>query len=429
MSLHPDHDRGPRRAATALVAAIALFTLITLGWMSWAPLDISVQAGGQVIPSSRIQEIQSMEGGILTTIAVKEGQAVKQGDLLLRLQNLQFNSELGESRHTYWGAQAALARLEAEIKGRAPTFSRELAAAAPESVAEQQALWRSRQAERENTRETLRKQLAQREEELAEARSRISTLGDLLTDARESLAMEDKLLKQGAGARADYLNAKQRVSSLIGDREAANVSLQRLQAAIQEARSRLAEADSRYIAEAGKEKSELELKAATTSEQMTAQADRVARREVRAPMDGIVNRILLNTVGGVAQAGQTLLELVPAQDTLLISARVKPADIAFLHPGQIAQIRISAYDSSIFGALPGKVKRVGADALVDKERQETYFEVILEAERNYLGDAKERLTLSPGMAADASILTGKRTVMEYLLKPVLKTLDKSLRER
>ncbi len=427
--LPPDHDRGPRRAILALVGSIALFLLITILWMSMAKLDIAVQGNGKVIPSSRVQEIQSMEGGILQAIAVKEGQRVKRGDLLAHLENLQFNSDLGESRHTYWGARAALTRLDAEIHGRTPIFSKELTASAPQRVAEEQALWRSRLQERANARETLKTQLTQREQELAETHSRIATMGEMLIDTRENLAMEERLMKQGAGARADYLTAKQRVSSLQGDLSAARVSLQRLQAAIQEARSRLAEADSRFIAEASRERSDLELKAATTSQQITAQADRVTRRELRAPMDGIVNRVLLTTVGGVAQAGQTLMELVPAQDSLQISVRVKPSDIAFIHPGQMAKLRISAYDSSIFGTLEGKVKRVGADALLDKERQESYFEVILEADRNYLGEATERLTISPGMAADASILTGKRTPMEYLLKPVIKTLDKSLRER
>ncbi len=425
----PDHDRGPRRAVLALVGSIALFLLIATLWMSWAKLDIAVQGSGKVIPSSRVQEIQSMEGGIIQAIAVKEGQMVKRGDLLAHLKNLQFNSDLGESRHTWWGIQAALTRLNAEIQGRAPVFSKELIDSAPQRVAEQQALWQSRVQERSNAKETLKTQLTQREQELAETRSRIATMGELLIDTRESLAMEEKLMRQGAGARTDYLTAKQRVSSLQGDLEAARVSVQRLLAAIQEAHSRLAEADSRFIAEASRERSELELKAATTSQQITAQADRVSRRELRAPVDGIVNRVLLNTVGGVAQAGQTLMELVPARDNLQISVRVKPSDIAFIHPGQVARLRISAYDSSIFGTLEGRVKRVGADALLDKERQESYFEVILEADRNYLGEAAERLTISPGMAADASILTGKRTLMEYLLKPVIKTLDKSLRER
>ena len=155
----------------------------------------------------------------------------------------------------------------------------------------------------------------------------------------------------------------------------------------------------------------------------------VARRELRAPMDGVVNRLLITTVGGVVKAGETIIEVVPAEDRLLINARVKPADIAFLKPGQDARIRISAYDSSIFGTLPGKVLRVGADAIADPERKESFFEVLIESRQNYLGDASEHLGISPGMAADASIQTGKRTMMEYMLKPIVKTLDKSLRER
>jgi adhesin transport system membrane fusion protein len=426
---HPDHDRGPRRAVLALVASIAVFFLITFVWMTWAHLDISVQASGRVIPSAHIQEIQSMEGGIIQQIAVKEGQKVQRGDLLVRLENLQFNSDLGETRSTYWNALAAQARLDAEIQGHSPVFPKQLLESAPKLVAEQMALWRSRKQDRENAQETLKKQLTQREQELAETRSRIVTMGELLADAREGLAMEDKLLKQGAGARADYLAAKQRVSSTQGDLDAARVTVQRQQAAVQEAHARLAETDSRFLSDASRERSDLQLKATTTSAQMLSQTDKVKRREVLAPMDGIVNRILLNTEGGVAQAGQTLMELVPDESTLRISARVKPSNIAFLHPGQTARIRISAYDSSIFGTLPGKVERVGADAIIDKEKQESYFEIELAADRNYLGQASERLTISPGMAADASIQTGKRTLMEYLLKPVIKTLDKSLRER
>ncbi|MBT9499110.1 MAG: HlyD family efflux transporter periplasmic adaptor subunit, partial [Zoogloea sp.] len=172
-----------------------------------------------------------------------------------------------------------------------------------------------------------------------------------------------------------------------------------------------------------------ELKAATLTEQLTGRNDRVARRELRAPMDGVVNRVLVTTVGGVVKAGESIMEVVPADGRLLITAKVKPSDIAFIKAGQDAKIRISAYDSSIFGTLPGKVLRVGADAVVDAERKETFFEVFLEAQKNFLGDASEHLTISPGMAADASIQTGKRTMMEYMLKPIVKTLDKSLRER
>lgn len=429
LSRHPDFDRGPRKAINILVGVTALFFLLLLIWMSFAPLDISVNAVGTVVPSSRVQQIQSMEGGILQSRPVSEGSRVKKGDLLAIVQNLQFNAEQGESQQTYWGTLAALARLEAEAANKPPVFSPELEKNAPDMVSEQHTLWQSRRRERESSLDALSRQLTQRQQELAEARSRHQTLNDSIGGARESLAIEEKLFAAGAGAKADLLAAQQRYATQKGDLDATGISINRLQAAVQEAQARLNETRARFQMETSKEKSELELRAATVNEQLTGRNDKVARRELRASMDGVVNRVLINTVGGVVKAGETIMEIVPADDRLLISARVKPTDIAFIKIGQSAKIRISAYDSSIFGTLSGKVVRVGADAIVDNERKETYFEVFLQSETNDLGSPEEQLSISPGMGADSSINTGKRTMMEYMLKPVVKTFDKSLRER
>ena len=429
ISSHPDFDRGPRKAVLILVATTALFFVLLFAWMSFAALDISVNAQGAVIPSSRVQQIQSMEGGILQALQAREGMQVKKGDVLATVQNLQFNAEQGEAQQGLWGAQAALVRLDAEARNTAPAFPVELEKNAPDLVREQRTLWQTRRQERENTLETLSRQVTQRQQELAEARARHQAISESIGPARETLAIEERLAANGAGAKADLLNAQQRYSSQKGELETTRISIGRIQAAVAEAQARLSETRSRFFAEISKEKSEAELRAAQLSEQLTGRNDRVARREMRAPMDGVVNRLLVNTVGGVVKAGETIMEVVPAEDRLLITAKVKPSDIAFLKPGQDARIRVTAYDSSIFGSLPGKVVRVGADAVVDGEKKETYFEVLLEAEKNYLGDPAEHLTISPGMAADASIQTGKRTMMEYMLKPIVKTLDKSLRER
>lgn len=428
LSSHHDYDRGPHKAVQYLVGVTALFFVLLLAWMSFAKLDISVNAIGAVVPSSRIQQIQSMEGGILQSIAAHEGSHVKKGDLLATVQNLQFNAELGESQQTYWGAQAALVRLQAEAQNRPPVFPAELEASAPELVREQRTLWQSRRQERENTLDTLSKQLAQRQQELAEAKAKHQALNDAIGPAREALAIEEKLAAAGAGARADLLSAQQRYTAQKGEQETTRIAIGRIQSAVQEAQARLVETKSRFATETSKE-NEVELRAATVNQQLTSRNDKVARRDLHASMDGTVNRVLLNTVGGVVKAGETIMEVVPAEDKLLIAARVKPTDIAFIKIGQPAKIRISAYDSSIFGTLAGTVVRVGADAIVDNERKESYFEVFLEAERNFLGLPEERLTISPGMGADASIKTGKRTMMDYMLKPVIKTLDKSLRER
>ncbi len=430
-SAHPDLDRGPRRAVHLLLASLIGFLLITLLWMYFAKLDISVQAIGKVVPSRHVQTIQSLEGGILRAIAVKEGQLVKRGDLLGYVENLQFNAELGEGQQNQQAYASAIARLNAELHGGAPVFGAQLRQQAPGLVAEQRQLWQSRQSELRTALDVVRQQIKQRQEELSEARARVKSLTQVLEPARETMSIEEKLLAQGAGARADYLRARQEVSRLEGELESARINVPRMQAGLDEAHSRLAELQARHRAEGSRERTELEAKAGVVKEQITAQADRVKRRELRSPMDGIVNRLILRTEGAIAKPGETIMELVPVQDSLLIAARVKPADIAFIRPGHKAVVRISAYDSSIFGSLEGKVVRVGADVIVDEKdpRNEPYFEVYLETQRNYLGKPEERLTISPGMTADASIQTGKRTLMEYLLKPVVKTLDKSLRER
>lgn len=430
--LHADLDRGPRLAARALVASLALFLLIGLAWMCVAKLDISVHAMGQVTPSSKVQLIQSLEGGIVRELTVHEGQAVKKDELLAYVENLQYSAEQGEDQHQLWATQAAITRLDAELAGHTPQFAAELLTQVPDMVAKERNLWLTREKERGDALETAQRQLAQREQELLEIKARIASLDNLLASSRESLAMEAQLASQGAGARADYLRTQQEVTRVEGDLDAARTSVPRLEAAIAEARSRAAEVLSHARAESSRERSKLEAEAATLTAKLTGSNDRVARRALRSPMDGVVNRLLINTVGGVAKAGETIMELVPVQDTLLITARVKPSDIAFIRPGQEAIIGITAYDSSIFGRLDGKVVRVGADAIADtKTQSETpfYFEVVLETDRNYLGKPEERLTVSSGMAADVSIHTGKRTLMEYLLKPVIKTFDKALRER
>ncbi len=430
--LHADFDRGPRLAALALVGCLSAFLVLALVWMSIAKLDISVHAMGQVTPSSKVQLIQSLEGGIVREISVQEGQSVKRNDLLAYVENLQYSAEQGEDQHQLWAAQAAITRLDAELAGRTPDFAPELEAKVPDLVAKERSLWLTREKERNDALETAQRQLAQRQQELVEAKARIVSFDSLLASSRESLAMEEKLTAQGAGARADFLRAQQEVTRVEGDLEAARTSVPRLEAAIAEGRSRVAEVLSHARAESSRERSKLAAEAATLTAKLTGSNDRVARRELRSPMDGVVNRLLINTVGGVAKAGETIMELVPVQDTLLVTARVKPSDIAFIRPGQDAIIGITAYDSSIFGRLDGKVLRVGADAIADTKPQSElplYFEVVLETDRNYLGKPEERLVISSGMATDASIHTGKRTLMEYMLKPVIKTFDKALRER
>lgn len=426
-----DFDQGPRGAVILMLASIVIFLVIGVVWMYYASLDISVHAAGKVVPSSKVQQIQSLEGGLLRELNVKEGQTVHKGDLLARIENLEFNSELGETHQTYWATLAALARLDSELGKKPLKFPAEVIKNAPEFVSREQELARERRAELEVSQDALRLQLDQRKQELQEGHSKVGSLTDNLSLAQEIFSIEKKLFDQGAGARADLLAAQQKVTAIQGELRVATLSLPRLESAVRESEARLREVETRSRAEASGQRSELQAKAAALAEILTSKRDRVSRRELRAPMDGVVNRVLLNTVGGVAKAGESIMEIVPIEDKLLVSARVQPADVAFIKPGQSAQVRISAYDFSVFGAIPGSVVRVGADALVDEKapQQPTYFEVLIETERNYVGKPEEKLTISPGMTADSSIQTGQRTILEYMLKPIVKTFNKALRER
>lgn len=426
---HYDLDRGPRLAVRTLVGALGVFLLLALVWMSFAKLDISVQAGGQVIPSARVQQVQSLEGGILRQLAVREGQQVRRGELLAYVENLQYDAELGKDQREILTLQAAGGRLAAELADQPPVFAPELQAQAADQVARQRQLWAERRRQRDDALETTQRLIVQRTAERGEVEVRIASVERLLVTARETLAMEEALHKAGAGAYADMLRARQEVERLTGELESQRAALVRLQAAIEEARARNAQIRSTYRAEASREYSEVEAKLASLRALMMASADRVQRRALHAPVDGVVNRLLIHTLGGVVRPGETLMELVPQEDTLLIAVKVKPADIAFVRVGQEAHVRITAYDASVFGKIKAKVVRVGADALIDERTDQSYFEVVLQTERNYVGRPEERLTINPGMAADVSIQTGQRTVLEYLLKPVVKTFDKALRER
>ncbi|WP_347250250.1 HlyD family type I secretion periplasmic adaptor subunit, partial [Zoogloea sp.] len=318
LSHHPDFDRGPRRAVLILLGTTALFFLLLFAWMSLARLDISVSAIGAVVPSSRLQQIQSMEGGILQALNAREGSVVKKGEVVAVVENRQFTADMGESQQALWAAQAALTRLDAEARNAVPTFPPELEKNAPDLVREQRTLWQTRRQERENSLETLSRQLNQRQQELAEARARHEALQEAIGPAREALAIEEKLAAAGAGARADLLNAQQRYTSQKGELETTRIAISRIQAAVAEAQARLSETRSRFLTETSKEKNEIELRAATLTEQLTGRSDKVARRELRAPLDGVVNRVLIPTIGGVVKAGESIMEVVPAEERLLV---------------------------------------------------------------------------------------------------------------
>ncbi len=421
----PDLDRGPKRAILLMVMLVVASLVGGLLWMSYAALDISVNAYGAVIPSNRVQEIQSLEGGIVGEVVVREGQQVRQGDLLVQLESAQFASELAELRQRYWGYLANIARLDAEIAHGSPVFPEEIVEQVPGLIEKQKKLWAAKTMEQRAAMEGAESEFSQRRQELVEANSKMESVTRNLTVARERF----QFLLHKRGEASEFLNAKKEVSQLEGELASLQSSIPRLESAIEQAQARINEIRSRYRTEASVERSDLEAKATAASELLTGHEDKVKRQSIVAPMDGIVNRVLIATRGGVAKPGESILELIPIDDRLLVKVEVEPQDIAFVKIGQSAQVRISAYDAAVFGGLQGTVVQVGADALVDEHKDRTFFEVNIETEQNFIHAKGKDFPISPGMTADVSILTGERTLLEYMLKPIFRTFDTALQER
>jgi len=425
---HPDPDREPRRTVAAMVAVMLLFVAVAIAWAAIARLDVAVKGRGAVIPPSRLQEITSLEGGIVLEMHVKPGQRVRQGELLARLDTAQYVAELGENRQQQLAALAARARVEALLSGRAPRFDAQWQHEAPQLVAKETELWRDALREYQSAVAAASQAVQQRRGELAEARARIVSLHSSVQVAEEAFAIEERLFREGAGARAEYLKAQQELLGLRADLDAMQQSLPRLEAGLSEAQAAAAEVDARMRAQWGAQRTEHEAKVGQLGATATAHADRVARRDVHAPVNGVVNRVLVPTLGGVAKAGEPILEIVPDEEKLLMSVRVQPADIGFIRVGQKANARVLAYDSATHGQMQAEVVNVGADAVVD-DKGESYFEVQVAAARDQIRLHDKPLPVTPGMPVEIGILTGERTVLQYLLKPVLRSVQGSLQER
>ena len=425
---HPDPDHGPQRVVLLMVGVLVLFIITALGWASVAQLDVAAQGRGAVVPPSRLQEVQSLEGGIVQEMLVAAGQRVMAGQVVARLDTAQIQADLGESRQLQLAALASRARVDALLTGGVPQFSQALRDEAAELVDKETQLWRDAQREYRSNQASVREAVQRRRGELAEAESRILSLQGSLRVTEEGFAIEERLFNEGAGSRSDYLAAQQRLLQQRTEIDGTRQSLPRLRAGLAEAQAQAAEADAKARAQWGTQRSDYQTKTATLGATIGGRQDKAARREVVSPVEGVVNRVLVNTRGGVAAPGKAILEIVPDEANLLMTVRIKPADIGFIRAGQPAHVRVLPYDASTYGQLDAEVKTVGADAVVD-EKGEAYFEVQLIAARDQLKLHGKALPITPGMPVDVGILTGQRSVMQYLLKPVLRSFQGALQER
>lgn len=375
-------------ATNVSLYVLVAFLGVAAYWMTVSSLDIVTVGQGTVIPSSKVQMIQNLEGGILSELAVREGQTVEKDQVVARISDVRFASDYRENRARYLALLARIARLTAEVQGTAPAFPPDVRAERPDLVRNETELYLSR-----------RKEL----EELIAVRKRSHEM------VSRELEMSLPLVAKGAISEVEILRLRRQENELSGQ--------------IEDKRNQ-------FEADAHRELTATKVDLAGLSETIRASKDRMVRTTIRSPMRGLVKKINIMTIGGVIQPGSNIMEVVPLEDTLLIETRVQPDDIGFVRPGQEATVKVTAYDFSIYGGLPGAVEVVSADAIVDEtNRNQTYYKVMVRTRSNRLESKDGPLLIIPGMTASVDILTGKRTVLQYLLKPIIKTKEAALRER
>jgi len=422
-SIRDNQARGSR-----ILLWLSLFAIAgLLFWASEGEIDEIVRGEGKVVPSRQVQVVQSLDGGVVQDIQVKEGQDVEQGEVLLRIDPTRFSSSLGENRVEYFALKAKAARLEALANSTLFIAPEDVLVEAPDLIEMERNAWTARTRELEATLEIAREQVKQRRQELRETEANRDQAASGCSLTSRELQVTRPLLKSGAVSEVDLLRLQRDVARFCGEQKAAAAQVERINSAIHEAETKIQEAELNIRNQARNELSETRSRLATLSEGQAALADRVRLAEIRSPVRGTIKSLFVHTVGGVVQPGKDIIEIVPTDDTLLLEVRILPRDIAFLHPGQKAEVKLTAYDFAIYGGLEGEVEQIGADSTTD-ERGNSYYIVRVRTARASVDEASA-LRIIPGMAADVNIVTGKRTLLQYLLKPILRAKANSLIER
>lgn len=417
---------GPAQIIVISAGGLALFLI----WASLAQIDEVTRGQGRVIPSSKAQIVQAAEPTTIESILVRSGQRVRKGQLLVRLDDTQSAAELGQIAAESRSLEARAARLGAEGgAGDSSACAPGPDGKVPPECAQEAALQQVRQSALQSRLSALGSAVEQRRRELAEAQATVSSLQSSVRLAQDQVNMLAPLAAKSIVPQTELLSAQRELVDLRGRLAAAQQSVSRAGAAVREAQAQASEAQFQFRQEALNERSQIAAKIAMNAESLRGAAGRVERAEIRSPVDGIVNDVQVTTIGGFVNAGQKIMQVVPLGEKLLIEARVTPNDIAFIKVGDRANVKVTAYDFSIYGGLTGRVVQVSADSIYDEVAKEAYFTVIVETDKSYLLSSGKQLPITPGMICDVEIITGRKSVLSYLLKPVLKARSDALRER
>ncbi|RON18765.1 HlyD family type I secretion periplasmic adaptor subunit [Pseudomonas frederiksbergensis] len=421
-------EDAPRVVRLTIWAIIGFFVFLML-WANFAVIDEVTKGDGKAIPSSKIQKIQNLEGGIVSELFVTEGQIVEAGAPLIRLDDTRFASNVGETEADRLSMLLRVERLSAEVDDRPLNFPADVLKAVPVQAASEESLYTSRRQQLHDEIGGLKEQLIQRQQELREFTSKQAQYRSGLALQRQEINMSEPLVAQGAVSPVEVLRLKRAEVETRGQLDATTLAIPRAESAIKEVQRKIDETRGKFRSEALTQLNEARTDLNKAQATGKALEDRVSRTLVTSPVRGIVNKLLVNTIGGVIQPGSDLVEIVPLDDTLLVEAKIRPQDIAFLHPGQEATVKFTAYDYTIYGGLKAKLEQIGADTITDEDKKTTYYIIKLRTERSHLGTDEKPLLIIPGMVASVDIITGKKTVLSYLLKPIIRARAEALHER
>lgn len=421
-------DDAPRVVRVTLWAIFAFFIAMIL-WASLASIDEVTRGEGRAIPSSRLQKVQNLEGGIVAEVFVHEGEVVKAGAPLLRLDDTQFRSNAGESDADRLALQARIQRLTAQLDDATTlTLAPEIVQKSPDIASGEMELFASVNKRIQSELAGLNEQLVQKKQELLDFQGKVSQYRRSLGLQQQEVAMSEPLVAKGAISKVEVLRLRRGVVETQGQLDSVLLAIPRAEAAIKEIESKVSETRGRYRSEALGQLNEARTDLSKIEASGKAISDRVNRTLVTSPVRGIVQQLMVNTIGGVIQPGNDLVEIVPLDDNLLVEAKIRPQDIAFLRPGQEATVKFTAYDYTIYGGLKGTLEQISPDTVTDKDGKSFYI-IRLRTDKNHLGTDEKPLLIIPGMVASVDIITGKKTVMAYLLKPILRARAEAFRER
>lgn len=417
------------RTYILLVRVTAVLILSAIIWASLAVLDEVTRGEGRVIPSRQVQVIQPLEGGLVENIHVTEGAIVQKGDVLMRIDDTTFAAQLGEIRERRLALASRVARLAAEAIGQGqidfpPLLLKEAARAAEA----ERLVFEARQRKLSQDIEVIVQQVGQRRAELGELQAQERRLAQAVDLLAKETTITRRLFQQRVVPEIEMLRLDRQAAEMLGQLDVVKASLAKAEVAILEAEARRDSVTSTFRATSEEELAKAQADLAVVEETIRAAQDRVRRTDLRAPVHGIVNKISVTTIGAVVQPGQAIMDIVPLEDNLLVEANIRPADIAFIRPGQDAVVKISAYDPTVYGSLHGKVERISANT-ISNEQKEVFYRVVVRTERSHLGADAAQLPIIPGMVGSVEILTGRKSVLDYMLRPIRKVFDEALRER